>query len=149
MKGDSLLLGCTYRSPSPSTSNNDNLIDLLNNVGEDKASHKFIIGTLLEKDQWNDGCGFLPDTCSIDNQEQCFLSCGDDSFLIKHVNFPTRLRGCDQQSLLDLVFTNEFNMVDKVEALCPLGASDHISINITLVLYTDNNNNNNNNNGYF
>ena len=28
-------------------------------------------------------------------------------------------------------------MVDKVEALCPFGASDHISLNITLVLYTD------------
>ena len=28
-------------------------------------------------------------------------------------------------------------MVDKVEALCPLGASDHISLNITLVLYTE------------
>ena len=28
-------------------------------------------------------------------------------------------------------------MVDKVEALCPLGASDHISLNITLVLCTE------------
>ena len=27
-------------------------------------------------------------------------------------------------------------MVDKVEALCPLGASDHMSLNITLVLDT-------------
>ena len=44
MKGDSLLLGCIYRSPSSSASNNDNLIDLLNNVGEDKASHKVILG---------------------------------------------------------------------------------------------------------
>ena len=61
----------------------------------------------------------------------------DDSFLIQHVNFPTRLGGCDQQSLLDLVFTNESNMVDKVEALCPLGASDHISLSITHVLYTE------------
>ena len=26
-------------------------------------------------------------------------------------------------------------MVDKVKALCPLGASDHISLYITLVLY--------------
>ena len=28
-------------------------------------------------------------------------------------------------------------MVDKVKALCPLGASDHIYLNITLVLYTE------------
>ena len=81
IKGDGLLLGCIYRSPSSSTSNNDNIIDLLNNVGEDKVSHKVIIGDFSRRRiQWNDGCGFLPDTCSIDNQEQCFLSCVDDSF---------------------------------------------------------------------
>ena len=67
-------------------------------------------------------------------KNNAFLSCVDDNFFIQHVNFPTRLRGCDQQSLLDLVFTNECNMVDEVEALCPLTASDHISLNITLVL---------------
>ena len=32
-------------------------------------------------------------------------------------------------------------MVDKVEALCPFGASDHISLNITLALYTEGSNN--------
>ena len=122
MKGDSLLLGCIYTSPSSSASSNDNLIDLLSNVGEDKASHRFIIGDLnWRKIQWNDGCGFLPDTCSIDDQEQRFMRCVDDNFLPKYVNFPTRLRGCDQQSLLDLAFTNESYMVGKVEALCPLG----------------------------
>ena len=31
-------------------------------------------------------------------------------------------------------------MVDKVEALCPLGASYHISLNITLVFYTESSN---------
>ena len=40
-------------------------------------------------------------------------------------------------SLLDLVFTNESNMADKVEALCPLRASDHILLSIALVLHTD------------
>ena len=58
-------------------------------------------------------------------------------FLIRHVNFPTWLRRCDQQGFLYLVFTNESNMVNKVEALYPLGASDHISLNISLVLYTE------------
>ena len=117
-----LLLGCIYSSPSSSASNNDNLIDLSNNVGEDKTSHKVILGDFnWRRIQWNDGCGFLPDTCSINNQEQHYLSCVEDNFLIQHINFPTKLRGCDQQSLLDLVFTNETNMVDKVEASCPLG----------------------------
>ena len=81
MKGDSLLLGCIYSSPSSSASNDDNLVDLLNNVGEDKAYHKVILGDInWRRIQWNDGCGFLPDTCSIYNQVQRFMSCVDDIF---------------------------------------------------------------------
>ena len=78
MKEESLLLCCIYRSPSSSASNNDNFIDLLSNVGEDKASHKVILGDFnWRRIQWNDGCDFLPDTCSIDNQEQRFFKlCG-------------------------------------------------------------------------
>ena len=69
MKGDSLQLGCIYSSPLSSASNNDILIDLLDNVGEDEASHKVIIGDFnWRRIRWNDGCGFLPDTCLIDNQ---------------------------------------------------------------------------------
>ena len=71
MKGDSLLLGCVYRSPSSSASNSDNLIDLLRNVADDKTSHKVILGHVnWRRIQWNDGSGFLPATCSIDNQQQ-------------------------------------------------------------------------------
>ena len=70
MKGDNLLLGCIYRSLSSSASNNYNHIDLLRHVGEDKASHKDILGDISwRRIQWNDGSGFLPDNCSIDNQE--------------------------------------------------------------------------------
>ena len=42
MKRDSLLLGCIYRSPSSSTSNN--LIDLFTSIGDDKASYRVILG---------------------------------------------------------------------------------------------------------
>ena len=36
--------GLYLQSPSSSTTNNGNLIDLLNNAGEDKASHRGILG---------------------------------------------------------------------------------------------------------
>ena len=64
-----------------SASSNDNLIDLSNDVGEDKASHRVISGDFVWiRIQWNHGCGFLPDTCSIDDREQRFLNCVDDNF---------------------------------------------------------------------
>ena len=72
MKGDSLLLGRINRSPSSPSSNNENFIDLLSNVGGDNASHKVVLMDSMQ--EWNDDCGILPDTCLIDNQEQRFLA---------------------------------------------------------------------------
>ena len=38
---------------------------------------------------------------------------------------PTRFRG-EQKSCLDLIFTNEENMVEEIEELPPIGKSDHV-----------------------
>ena len=48
----------------------------------------------------------------------------EDIGLFQHATSPTRFRGT-QQSCLDLVFTNEDEMIDKVDELPPLGKSDH------------------------
>ena len=60
----------------------------------------------------------------------------DDYFLNQYFNFPRRLRGCDQQSPLGMVFATQTNMVDKFDASCSLWAGDHVSLNITLALCT-------------
>ena len=48
-----------------------------------------------------------------------------DSFLYQHVEKPTRRRGNDEPSLLDLVLTNEAMQVSNLCHVSPLGKSDH------------------------
>ena len=57
-------------------------------------------------------------------------------FLYKHVNKPTRWRGTDSPHVLDLVFTNEENMVSEMEYLSPLGKSDHCVLQFQFNCYT-------------
>jgi len=51
---------------------------------------------------------------------QSLLDSVEDCFLTQHVQDPTR-----SDSTLDLVFTDEPNMIDKVEIMGKLGKSDH------------------------
>ncbi len=44
-----------------------------------------------------------------------FLEATRDLFLSQHVTEPTRIRESNNPSSLDLIFTNEENMIDKVE----------------------------------
>ena len=41
---DTLLVGCIYRSPNSSETNNINLLKLLREVSENRYSHKLIMG---------------------------------------------------------------------------------------------------------
>jgi len=52
------------------------------------------------------------------------------------VNKPTRWRGTDTPHVLDLVFTNEENMVSEMEYLSPLGKSDHCVVQFQFNCYT-------------
>ena len=61
----------------------------------------------------------------------------------QHVDQPIRIRGTDTPIILDLVLTNEINMIEGIEYLLPLGASDHLIIATKLNLYTEVNQNNN------
>src|SRR5579872_1255974 len=47
-----------------------------------------------------------------------------DNLLTQHVTFPTRARGTDIPSILDLVISNN-DSIDNILNLSPLGKSDH------------------------
>ena len=135
--GDTLLFGCCYRSPTTtdtSNANNDNLIRLMKCVSLKKYSHICIVGDFNYKSinwsTWNTKLG--------DNSiEAKFIEGVRDSYLYQHVESPTRKRGNDDPSLLDLVLTNEEMQVSEITHGAPLGKSDHDVLSFRFHCYID------------
>jgi len=116
-KNGNILILCIYRSPSTSCENNDNINKLMNDINSCKAKFKLIVGDFNFSDiNWNKWEGH---TVASNN----FLHTLQGHFLIQHVAFPTRARGANEPSLLDLVISND-NFIDDIEYLSPLGKSD-------------------------
>ena len=135
--GDTLLFGCCYRSPTPtdsSNANNDSLNRLLKCVSLKKYSHTCIVGDFNYKSiNWS-----TCKTTQADNSaEACFIEGVRDSYLYQHVEKPTRKRGSDEPSVLDLVFTNEELQVSEVCHNPPLGKSDHDVLTFNFHCYID------------
>ena len=131
---DKLLIGCIYRSDSGTQENNDQLLDLLNEMTKTKHSHRLIMGDFNYR-----GINWETWTTNIDNptnNENKFIECLRDNFLYQHVNSPTRGRGSDTPHLLDLVMTNNEQMVTKIDHLSPLGKSDHSILALKLNCYS-------------
>ena len=104
---DSLLAGCIYRSPSSNIDTSTiSLCSLFADINN--YSHLPICGDFNYKEiSWSD----FSDTtynCHIEP----FLDVVDDLFLFQHITEPTRFRQDDTPSLLDLVFTNEQDMIN-------------------------------------
>ena len=65
-----------------------------------------------------------------------FVECIRDTFWFQHIKLPTRVRQGNEPSVLDLIFSNEENMVENVNLLASLGKSDHLVLTFNLVCYT-------------
>ena len=121
---DSLLVGNIYRSPSSIPENNVLLNKLIVEAVNLKDTHILITGDFnygtfnWESQQSSDS--YMYDHCT-----SIFTECIKDTFLFQHVKESTRHRGDQTPSRLDLIFTNEEEMVTDLEYLPPLGAIDH------------------------
>lgn len=118
---DELLVGCVYKSPN---SDKDNL-SLLNKMIVEASqmkqfSHLLIMGDFnyprIDWPNWNS---------NGDKDGELFMESIRDSYLYQHVSGYTRNREGNVPSIIDLVFTNEVDMVDEVLHESPLGHSDH------------------------
>ena len=135
--GDTLIFGCFYRSPTPtinSEENNEKLNSLLRYVSRKKYSHTCILGDFNYRDiNW--------ETCATPHNEGSkeakFLETIQDCFLHQHIREPTRKRGNDEASLLDLILTAEFMQVSDIAHHAPLGKSDHSVITFKFNCYLD------------
>ena len=135
--GDTLLFGCIYRSPTPSPDadvNNDNLNRLLRNISAKSYSHVCLVGDFNYKDiNWNS----WSTNHGEDSKESQFIEAIRDCFWFQHIEKPTRIRGNDEPSLIDLLLTNEELQVSNVVHHAPLGKSDHSVISFDYHYYLD------------
>ena len=126
----SLLVGVVYRSPNSHALNNENLLKLLRKAFTSNFDHVMLCGDFnLPLIEWNlNQC--LDSELSFSYR---FLNEVEDLGIFQHIRRSTRYRG-QQNSCLDLVFTNEENMVNEVTELPPLGKSDHICQQWSLIV---------------
>ena len=131
---DKLLIGCFYRSDSGTEENNSNLRKMISEACSMSYTHLLFMGDFNYPDiNW---ANWTSKSDNIDSQEFKFIECIRDNFLIQHVSEPTRVRGEDTPNLLDLIITNEKNMIDSIEYQSPLGKSDHSVLVFNFVCHT-------------
>jgi len=135
LKGsDSLLVGNIYRSPSSSYENNNNLNFLLQETIDMNTSHVLIVGDFnYGSIDWE----LYQSTEALEHCPTLFTENVKDLFLYQHVGENTRHRVGQSSSRLDLIFSNEANMVNDLEYMPPLGASDHACLLFKFTCYTD------------
>ena len=122
-KTDRLVCASIYRREKSSDVNNMKLLKILEKLSELKCSHLAIMGDFNLRDiNWND---YSCPGSTLEDYNHKFIECVRDCYLFQHILEPTRKRGNDTPHVLDLVFTNEENMVKDLEYLAPLGRSDH------------------------
>ncbi len=129
--GKKILLGCVYRSPNSTPSNNQKLLDVLSEACSAPSTYLLILGDFNFKEiDWVLGIA----NCRVDHPASLFLDTVSENFLTQHVNQPTRYREQQTPSLLDLVIIDKEDIIENLEYEAPLGKSDHIVIRMNLLI---------------
>ena len=132
-QNDTFLVGCLYRSPNSSDQNSLELMELFKTVKDTRDSHKLIMGDFnLREINW----GSMTTTVGENHTASLFVECVRDSYFFQHVIQPTRVRSGNEPSLLDLIFTNEEDMISGMSYLPSIGKSDHLLISFSYNCYT-------------
>lgn len=121
-KNESILVGLIYRSPSEnSNEKNEQLRKLINEAVNMDNAHLLLMGDFNYPNiDWD-----LLLVKGEQSEEQKFMDCLQDNFLFQHVNRPTRWRGTNEPSVLDLIITADDRAIEEIEYQSPLGKSDH------------------------
>jgi len=126
---NNILIGCVYRSPSSSLENSTNsLCQLLKQAVKSTSSYLICGDFNYNNIDWENIC-----LTSNNSTVQSFLDTVQDLFMFQHILKPTRYRGEETPNLLDLVFTDDENMIENLTYLPGLGNSDHLCISYDLI----------------
>ena len=113
-----------YRSPSSTTENNTQLINLLYEKDNNKNQNKIIVGDFnIPNIDWlckGNETGYAEE----------FVYCIENCYPHQHVTNPTRARGMDTPSLVDLLFNKDPECIGDIQHASPLGKSDHALLKI-------------------
>ena len=135
--GDTMIFGCFYRSPSYSNISDDNNVTLnvfLRDICKKHYSHKCFVGDFNYKDiNWKN----MTTIHNEESKEFKFIETIYECFLFQHVTEPTRRRGNDNPSLIDLILSDEQMQISEVEYHAPLGKSDHSVITFDFHCYLE------------
>ena len=125
-KDEVLLIVNVYRSGSSDEENCNALNNLLLEISKNTDfNYVALAGDINYKDiDWEVG------TCkgSITCKEFKFMEAVKDAFFKQHIDKPTRGRGSDKPSTLDLFITRDDDVLDDIIINSPLGKSDHAVI---------------------
>ena len=119
------LYACIYRSPNSVDANNEKLI---NNIiwARDNFSECVFIGDFnLPQIRWE------VEQASTDFCRK-FLECLQDKGLEQIISEPTRFRGDQTPSILDLIIVSDPDLIPDKKIEVPFGNSDHCSIEFTV-----------------
>ena len=129
-RNDKLLIGCIYRSLNSTEDNTNKLNELLLKISSKREfTHLLIMGDFnLPKLDW-------ANWTSKDKEGEKFMENIRDCYLYQHITEYTRTRANCEPSILDLVFSNEEDMIENIRHESPLGHSDHCVINFRFKCY--------------
>lgn len=123
--GSNILISCIYRSPSATS---DECILELAEVMGIKKYYNTKFDCILHMGDFNfKEINWQLQSTTVGNEHLAtrFLETVMDLFLIQHVRQPTRYRGDNIPSVLDLILTNEEGMIETIDHCAPIGSSDH------------------------
>ena len=134
---DTLLVGCIYRSPNSSQENSAALNDLLRNIALSSSyTHLLLAGDFNYPE-----IDWATMTCQkeMSHPASVFLETLRDCDLKQHIEEPTHYRPDCKPNVLDLVLTNEQELVEDIRFLPPIGKSHHLLLEFNLKCYLGHN----------
>ena len=116
--GEKVLIGCIYRSSSSGIDNKNKLFQILRSEALTKFDKVCIVGDFnFPSIKW--------DGSWEGDENNDFIECIRDSFLIQKVKKPTRHRQGEKPNILDLVLVNDDQLISEIEHVDSVGKSDH------------------------
>lgn len=131
---ESIYLYSMYRSPNSGEQNNRNLNDLIKNIVGENQGNILIVGDFNYPEiDWQSNLS----SSNPNGDAQMFAYAVRDAFLYQEVDRPTRQRGENRPTLLDLILTNDTNLIEDIIYDSPLGLSDHCMLKFKVNVSVD------------